>query len=172
MNFIFFPTLINAASETGVSNTVLDRKKLIINNIIIIFSDYPWIMPYPFSGEIVFFTLTIFIIIILIRGETVCKRTHCNFCTIPNVILYKFVTMKLLLSDILCQLLYLYGSDVQNTIKIAEYRTENVAFRSKRSCVCPNPGFKAQLRLWEAMKFKLESSFLRQIFFKSCLRCI
>jgi hypothetical protein len=123
------------------------------------------------------FTLTIFIRIILIRGEIVCIRTHCNYCTIPCVILYKFVTMTLLRSKIstygdIWMHLYLDGSDVQNTIKIEGYRTEDAAFRSKRSCVCPNPGFKAQLRLWEAMKFKLESSFLRQIFFKSCLRCI
>ena len=33
--------------------------------------------------------------------------------------------------------------------------------RRKRKCVQPNPGFMAQLRLWEAMRWRLDPSFLR-----------
>ena len=33
--------------------------------------------------------------------------------------------------------------------------------KAKRPCVNPNPGFMAQLRLWEAMKWKLDDSHLR-----------
>ena len=38
--------------------------------------------------------------------------------------------------------------------------------RSKRKCVNPNSGFLAQLRLWEAMRFKLEQDFLRYKMYK------
>ena len=38
--------------------------------------------------------------------------------------------------------------------------------KSKRECVQPNPGFMAQLRLWEAMRFKLEPDFLRYKMYK------
>ena len=38
--------------------------------------------------------------------------------------------------------------------------------KSKRSSVNPNPGFMAQLRLWEAMKFRLESNCLRYKMYK------
>ena len=38
--------------------------------------------------------------------------------------------------------------------------------RSKRKCVSPNSGFMAQLRLWEAMRFKLEQNFLRYKMYK------
>ena len=38
--------------------------------------------------------------------------------------------------------------------------------RSKRKCVNPNSGFMAQLRLWEAMRFKLEQNFLRYKMYK------
>ena len=38
--------------------------------------------------------------------------------------------------------------------------------KAKRSCVCPNPGFIAQLRLWEAMRCKLENDFLRYKMYK------
>ena len=38
--------------------------------------------------------------------------------------------------------------------------------KSKRKCVNPNPGFMAQLRLWEAMRFKLEQDFLRYKMYK------
>ena len=38
--------------------------------------------------------------------------------------------------------------------------------KSKRSSVNPNPGFMAQLRLWEAMRFRLESNCLRYKMYK------
>ena len=38
--------------------------------------------------------------------------------------------------------------------------------KSKRKCVNPNPGFMAQLRLWEAMRFSLENDFLRYKMYK------
>ena len=38
--------------------------------------------------------------------------------------------------------------------------------KSKRSSVNPNPGFMAQLRLWEAMRFRLENTCLRYKMYK------
>ena len=38
--------------------------------------------------------------------------------------------------------------------------------KSKRSSVNPNPGFMAQLRLWEVMRFRLESNCLRYKMYK------
>ena len=38
--------------------------------------------------------------------------------------------------------------------------------KRKRSVVSPNPGFMAQLRLWEAMRCKLENDFLRYKMYK------
>ncbi len=40
------------------------------------------------------------------------------------------------------------------------YKTKNI-FRFSRSSVNPNPGFRAQLKLWEAMKFTIDPMFLR-----------
>ena len=56
-----------------------------------------------------------------------------------------------------CHLMKKYKCSVERSLEI---------LRSKRKCVNPNSGFLAQLRLWEAMRFKLEQDFLRYKMYK------
>ena len=58
---------------------------------------------------------------------------------------------------VMAYLMHKYKYSVEKSFEI---------LKSKRKCVKPNPGFMAQLRLWEAMRFKLQQDFLRYKMYK------